>query len=698
MNNSVSEGTVDSLLQAGQVRDVYLGGVRRVQWPQRVGVIPARVGSFQHRDLTALPDHTAGAGAAWVLSGMGGVGKTQAAADYAQRAWSTGVVELVVWVDASSRAAILATYAAAANQLGWHTGQQTDLAATRFLDGLAVLAKPWLVVLDDLESPGVVSGLWPPATLTGRVVATTRRREDALTGHLRTLISVGVFTPTESLRYLADRFGHESSRLAEAADLAVELGHLPLALSQATAYIVDEDLDCRGYRRLLADRRQKLVELVPEPDALPDDHRNPITGTWSLSVALADRQRPRGLAPRVLEVAALLDANGIPVELFTTRAVQNYLTHQLGREVTGHAIRSAWRVLHRLNLITDNPSESPHTIRIHGLVQRVAREELTESQFAGLARVAADALGQIWPEIERDRLYARLLRVNASALHNYAIEQLNIGRVHPILFRLGRSLHESGLLKAAIDHYRDLCITSARSLGRDHPDTLTARDNLASARSRAGDAASAAEDCARLLADRVRVFGPDHPDTLTTRHNLASSRGRAGDVAGAMEECERLLADRTRVLGSDHPDTLATRSGLAVWRGRAGDAAGAVTAFEELFADRLRILGPDHRATLASRGNLSSWRGKAGDVAGAVKECERLLADRTRVLGSDHPDTLITRSNLAWWHGVAGDVAGAAEESEHVLADRTRVLGTDHPDTDYARAMRDYWSSESSTD
>ena len=67
------------------------------------------------------------------------------------------------------------------------------------------------------------------------------------------------------------------------------------------------------------------------------------------------------------------------------------------------------------------------------------------------------------------------------------------------------------------------------------------------------DAAGAVAVFEGLLADRVRVLGPDHPPTLSARNELADCRGKAGDVAGAVTELEAVLADRLRVQGPDHP-------------------------------------------------------------------------------------------------------------------------------------------------
>ena len=80
---------------------------------------------------------------------------------------------------------------------------------------------------------------------------------------------------------------------------------------------------------------------------------------------------------------------------------------------------------------------------------------------------------------------------------------------------------------------------------------------------------------------RERVLGPEHPDTLTARANLASWTGQAGDPAAARDQYAELLPVFERVLGPDHPHTLAARS-LANWTGEAGDPAAARDLLAEL--------------------------------------------------------------------------------------------------------------------
>ncbi|WP_232838677.1 tetratricopeptide repeat protein [Streptomyces geranii] len=653
-----------------------------------------------------------------VLSGTGGVGKTQLAAHHARTAWQAGAVDLLVWVTATSRDAVLSAYAEAAVTVSDPDDPQCaglddpERAAVRFLAWAQSTDRRWLIVLDDVSDPAHLNGtggrgdLWPPAPANGRTVVTTRRRDAALPGRL---IDVGLFTKGEAVGYLRTKLAaqgrHDDPGQVE--ELARDLDHLPLALAQAVTYLLDLHLDCATYRKRLADRARTLPDLVPEDSGLPDAHRTTVAATWSLSIEHADRLRPTGLARPMLHLAALLDPNGIPATVLTSPPALAYLTEHRTpdggtdpdvspRAVGADDATDALRCLHRLSLADHTPNTPHQEVRVHNLVQRAAREALSPAARELAARTCADALYEAWPEVERDTALGQALRANTAALTAHAADALWQPDGHPVLFHTGNSLGHTGLVTGARAYFQDLHTAARQKLGPDHPDTLTARHYLAYWRGEAGDVAGAATAAAELLADRLRVLGPDHPDTLAARHYLAYWRGAgaAGDMAGSATAFAELLADRLRVLGPDHPDTLDTRHDLAHWRGMAGDAAGAATATAELLTDQLRVLGPDHPATLAARHNLAHWRGMAGDAAGAATAQTELLADKLRVLGPDHPDTLLARNNLAHWRGIAGDAAGAATATAELLTDQLRVLGPDHPDTLVTRYYLAHWRGQ----
>ncbi|MFE5686893.1 NB-ARC domain-containing protein [Streptomyces sp. NPDC056512] len=239
----------------------------RAAWPHQVGVLPPRASSFQHRaevdQLRAAVDSGGTAVLSQVLTGTGGVGKTQLAADYARSAWDSGGVDVLVWISASSRSAITVGYAQAGVEVLAADPSEPEQAARAFLAWLEPKAgqKPcrWLVVLDDVADPADMRGWWPPASPHGRVLVTTRRREAALTGAGRHRVTVGLFTSEEAAAYFtAVLSAHDRREPTDQINaLAADLGYLPLALAQAAAYIIDADLTCASLPRTAGRPDQK---------------------------------------------------------------------------------------------------------------------------------------------------------------------------------------------------------------------------------------------------------------------------------------------------------------------------------------------------------------------------------------------------------------------------------------------------------
>ncbi|EWM15242.1 FxSxx-COOH system tetratricopeptide repeat protein [Kutzneria sp. 744] len=712
--NTIS-GTVEMAVQAGTIHEVHLyqqpetsgpwpASRSTVELPYRAGIVPPRALAFQRRSQTARPgmfvmprdsatvtDETV---TTTVLSGMGGVGKTQIAIDFAERTWAAGETDLLVWVSAGSREAIVSSYARLAVVLLGIEDQDRDRGARRLLEWLANASARWLVVLDDLQRPSDLNGLWPPEAPWGRVVVTTRRRDAALRGHRRQFVEIEVFTDTETFGYLTGVLVDRAHLMEGASALASELGHLPLALAQAAAYMLDRELSCSEYLARWVDRRNLLTSLLPDDEALPDDYQVTLAATWSLSVEQADRLAPAGVAGVLLTVASMLDSNGIPVELFSAPSVLQLLATHLQREVSAQDAQDGLGCLQRLSLITSDRVSNPRGIRVHALVQRATRDNLPEHRKAAAAHAAVAAVLHIWPTIDRDTTLAQVLRANASSLNEICGEYLWESGAHELLLRAGESLVETGLVSDATRYFQELATRAFVRLGPLHADTLAIRGHLPRCLGRAGDPTAAATACESLLLDQLEALGPHHPRTLATRIDLAYWRGKTGDVTGALAAGEELLADQLQALGPHDPDVLMTRHYIAYWRGKSGDVHGALTACQELLIDRLRVLGPDHPDTMITRGNIARWRAHSGDIDGGIEGFEAVLADQLRVLGPDHPGTLIIRGSIARWRGEAGDPVTALAAFEELLIDHLRVLGPHHPNMFIIRGNIARWRGE----
>lgn len=354
-----------------QQNTFYLRPRPPVSWPQRVGAVPTLASAYQERaGLRArIEAGLAGTSATvltQVLAGGGGVGKSQLAASYAAEALRTGV-ELVVWVNATGTDSVVAAYAqtAARIQAPGADGSDPQADARALLDWLATTERTWLVVLDDITEPERIGRWWPVShTGAGRVLATTRRREAVLSDGGRTVIEVDVYDETESNAYLTERFrtaGAPQLLDAGAAPLAEALGHLPLALSHAAAYMINESVGCAAYLGLFGDRRSHLDAVMPA-NTDPSGWNRSIAATLLVALDAAQDCAPVGLALPALRLAAVLDPAGHPDTLWTDPDVSAYLNRYdlLGSGgVTVAQARAAMRLLHRYGLTSHDPQAGP---------------------------------------------------------------------------------------------------------------------------------------------------------------------------------------------------------------------------------------------------------------------------------------------------------------------------------------------------
>ncbi|MEU9335531.1 tetratricopeptide repeat protein [Streptomyces sp. NPDC048290] len=669
-------------------------GTAEVAWPVEVGPVPALASAFQPR--RPLRDRIATARArngsvvlSQVLSGGGGVGKTQLAAACATDAFREGV-DLVVWAPATEPQTVITRYAqtAARLQLPGVSGEDPPADARLLLDWLATTRRRWLVVLDDLTDPAALSDWWPVSrTGTGWVLATTRMKGP--TGGGRARVDIDVYEPDESATYLRERLhGENMGHLLDdqAPALADALGHLPLALGLAAAYLVNEELTCAAYLRRFTDRRTRLAEALPRW-ADTEGYGRQITTALLLSLDAARAADTTGIAEPVLRLTALLDPAGHPHALWTTQALLDHLTTPHTPRTTADQTHSVLRLLHRYGLLTCDTRAEPRAIRIHALTARATRENTPAPELPVLTETAGDALLEIWPEV--DQLHADLaavLRANTDALAHHTGDHLWHPGGHTVLYRSGLSLLDAGLPGTATAYWQHMTERAERLLGGDHADTVIARANLAVSYREAGRTDEAITIEERVAADSARLLGDEHPDTVYARANLAISYRQAGRTDEAITIEERVVVERERLFGGGHPDTVLARANLAASYAQAGRMDEAIGIEEGVAADRARLLGDEHPDTLLARANLATSYSQAGRAEEAITILERVVADTERLLGDEHPDTVYARGNLAASYWQAGRTEEAITIEERVAADTERLLGDEHPDTVAARA------------
>ncbi|MER6045909.1 tetratricopeptide repeat protein [Streptomyces sp. NPDC001793] len=729
MTNTLRDSVVHGpVIMAGTVGDVQ---VTVQQSPHAVlpgqvalGAIPLLASAFQPRTAiraafeAAARDRAAGVRTV-LLSGAGGVGKSQLAAWYAHQAVADGT-GLVLWAGAADPAGVTTAYARAAAvvQAPGATGESAEQDAACFLSWLAGTERSWLIVLDDVTD-FAADGLWPTAARPGHglVLATTRRRDAVATAAGRALVDVGRYTPEESAAYLSRRLaqaGRERLLDGRAAELAAALGHLPLALGHAASYLINTDRTTGDYVELFARRSVELDAVLPS-SADSENYGRPVTTALLLALDAAQSQEPQGLALPALRLAAVFAPSGHPRELWTTQAVTGYLArHRTPPEAPAESDRPRpdsrwWRrllrrnraagaaadgaaalrvlaMLHNYNLLTDlGPDGGAHAITLHPLTARAARDVTADAGSAH--RAAVEAVGELWPEDDRThRELAAALRAcvdNVVALADDRFwRTVGVGIRH----RAGESLVSAGLHEAAMTYWQRLQNDAARILGPRHIDAINCAAGLAVAYQAAGRNREAVKLHERLLTRAERTLGPRQPLTVAIRGNLAACYSRSGRVHDALL-IQRQLMDRTSRVdgGNDGFDSIAARQNLAGSYLQEGRLDAALTLLEESTADAERALGGDHPDTLAARHNLALAYRTAGRVSEAIDVAEQVVLAREQVIGGDHPHTIESRFCLGGLYVQNGRIDEAVTLLEETVADAERALGGDHPDTLAAR-------------
>jgi tetratricopeptide (TPR) repeat protein len=615
------------------------------------------------------------------VTGLGGIGKTQLAAEFVHRYgqfFSGGVF----WLGFADPASVPGEIAQCGgpDHLGlWTDETAPDLPtqAARVRNAFAG-PEPRLLVLDNCEDEALLAE-WLPATGGCHVLVTCRRA--AFSAHLvQHTVPLDVLPRAESLALLRSLMRGHSSDYADEAGLdaiCAELGDLPLALHLAGSFLACYHTTTPPAAYLAELRSTALLEHESlqgdGAETSPTGHVLHAGKTFALSWERLDPTNELDAMARDLlqRAACLAPGESIPHALCVAL---------LGKPEDSRTARRQERALRRLLDLGLLDAPEPGTYRIHRLVADFARH--TASDHTAARTAVEQALLDEARRVNASGYPTRLMpwQPHLRAVTDAAREREDETAAY-LCDELGYHLHAIGDYRAARAYFEHALAIREKQLGPEHPETATSLNNLAWLLKAQGELGEARPLLERALAICEKQLGPEHPETAASLNNLAWLLKAQGELGEARPLLERALAICEKQLGPEHPDTALGLNNLASLLKAQGEFGEARPLLERALAICEKQLGPEHPDTATSLNNLARLLQDQGELGEARPLLERALAIREKQLGPEHPDTALGLNNLALLLEAQGALGEARPLCERALAIREKQLGAEHPVT-----------------
>jgi hypothetical protein len=598
------------------------------------------------------------------LYGMGGIGKSQVAIEYAFR--HADDYDVVWWIPSEDPTHIRSVYIALAEKLGIpNTGAvNAVIEAVRESLRRGHPYRRWLLVFDNADDPQDVRPFFPSGG-SGHILVTSRNTHWS---NVAQTLEVALFDRAESKQLLQRR--NDGLSDADAEQIAEVLGDLPLAIEQAASWLRVTGMNADEYLTLFARKRAELLEA-----GLPLDYHAPVATAWNVSFDRLAQEDPAALqllqvcaffAPEPISRTLFIELQGIPVPAELAEMLRDPLL-----------LAKAMRQINRYSLAQIDQNNG--TIALHRLVQgalydRMSPQERAQMRHAAHVLLATDdprgpGSAKNWPK------YTELLpHVRASRMHECEDQWVRRTALHSAVFLSAWGDDQSGLgyCQEIFKYWKD-------KFGEDKPDTLSAAKQVGICLRALGRYGEAYEVDKHAHAVAKQRLGDDSENTLILANMVAQDVRALGQFTEAWELSDGAYRIAKDVYGEEDDLTLMAAENLGIALRLIGNFAGARDVDQSTWTIRARLLGDEHRFTLVTLNSLCLDIRECGEYVQARDMLETAVVKLRRLLGDDHPDTLRAIKNLAVTRRKAGDHNGALHLSEDVLLRYTKRYGENYP-------------------
>ena len=581
-------------------------------------------------------------------TGLGGIGKTQLAAEYAHR-YGPRYRGGVFWLDMEDQETIASQVARCGGLEGMDLPGFDALSLEEQLGRVKKVweeSTPRLLIFDNVVDSEVVSE-WRPVTGGCRALITSRRTDWPTSLGIQE-VRLSTLPREKAIELLCKGRPEalEDEEEAEAADAICEtLGDLPLAVALAGAYLETYKHDVTLAQYLQDLRAQAvlenpaLVDFVQDPS--PTDHVQSVAATFDASYRRLDPADETDLlAMRLFHLASHFAPVYIRRDLFFASAGLDPEVQEERRL----AVDAVERLV-QLGLIEE---EVEGRLLLHRLLGEFARHRPAPGQSEGEAWVAvAESVQRFASRENRSGLPAGLTR----ELPHLAFLTREAGKRHLpgtalLLSTLGYHLRMVGSLREARRCFEGALTIGEVEFGKDHPKVAIHANNLGTVLLDLGEPEAARKSFERAVGIAEVVYGKDHRRVAEFINNLGQALGHLGDLEGARQCSERALEILERIHGKDHPEVATAVNNLGGVRFELGDLKGAMQCFDRALKITESALGSDHPDVAAILNNVGMVRREQGDKEGARESFVRVVAICRGVYGEVHPTTQMALDNL----------------------------------------------------
>jgi tetratricopeptide (TPR) repeat protein len=522
-----------------------------------------------------------------------------------------------------------------------------------------------------------------PKSRKGSVLVTTRdkRLGERLAGRQRP-VEITPMTEDESKELLKSKIAEEDWCEEDAVKLVAELSYLPLAITQAAAFISENSLTVSEYLDTLHAGDDDVKELLSshlEDPRREWDTENSVMRTWKLSFDQISKDCPR--AAEMLSLMSVLDYHSVPLVLVRKE------------KETETSFRTALGTLQAFSLVTVGRGKQA-VAKMHRLVA-LSTQKWIEMQ-GHLARWQSEAVNLLTAAFPGpgQQSHAQWGLYEALTPHSLLAFDFPLTEKEDLIqcSKLMVAVTLYGLSKGRYGQAYKLCSRSLEIresvLPPDDPLTLDSVQTFGETLLHRADFPEALKMLERAVVGRGKVLGINDPDTLESLSDMTITLLELDELDTAEKTAARALNGRREILGEDDLDYLVSLNLMAVLRHRQGaDLDAAQELYETVLARREAKLGAQHPDTLMTRNNLSRLLYERGELDAARHELEDVVAGEEKVLGAEGYDVQVSLSNLALVHDAQGDPERAEELLKRVLGIREKLLGPEHPSTLFTMEM-----------